>query len=113
MNALTGCTTSVSTGTSAHRQASYHLAFSRIASAAAGAWFGPRTSGRGVMSIEQRSRERRKRIVVHRAEDYEDAERWDLEFWQAMTPQERLSALVAIRRDVEKVRAARRRPDRC
>ena len=75
--------------------------------------FGPRTSGRGVMSIEQRSRERRKRIVVHRAEDYEDAERWDLEFWQAMTPQERLSALVAIRRDVEKVRAARRRPDRC
>lgn len=64
------------------------------------------------MSIEQRTRDRKARIVAHRAADYEDAERWDLEFWQAMTPQQRLSALVAIRRDVQKVRAAKRKAGR-
>jgi hypothetical protein len=58
------------------------------------------------MGLEQRTRARRVRIVAHRAADYADAEAWDLDFWLAMTPQERLSALVAIRRDVEKVRAA-------
>lgn len=46
-------------------------------------------------------------MVGHRATSWEDAERWDLEFWQSMTPEERLSALVAIRRDVELVEAGR------
>lgn len=46
-------------------------------------------------------------MVGHRARSWEDAERWDLEFWQSMTPEERLSALVAIRRDVELVEAGR------
>jgi hypothetical protein len=46
-------------------------------------------------------------MVTHRAAGWDDAETWDLEFWQRLTPQERLSALVAIRRDVEKVLAAR------
>jgi hypothetical protein len=59
------------------------------------------------MSIEERSRERQRRIVGHRATSWEDTERWDLEFWQSMTPEERLSALVAIRRDVEFVEAGR------
>ena len=59
------------------------------------------------MSIEERSRERRKRMVAHSATGYEDAEAWDLEFWQSLSPEERLSALVAIRRDVEVVEAAR------
>lgn len=59
------------------------------------------------MSIEERSRERRRRIVGHRARSWEDAERWDLEFWQSRSPEERLSALVAIRRDVELVEAGR------
>jgi hypothetical protein len=57
--------------------------------------------------MEERSRERRKRMVVHSATSFEDAEAWDLDFWQKMTPEERLSALVAIRRDVEVVEAAR------
>ena len=61
------------------------------------------------MSIEERSRERRRRMVGHRATSWEDAERWDLEFWQSVTPEERLSALVAIRRDVELVEAGRDR----
>lgn len=59
------------------------------------------------MSLEERSRERRKRMVTHVATSFEDAEAWDLDFWQSRTPEERLSALVAIRRDVEVVEAAR------
>jgi len=60
------------------------------------------------VGIEERSLERRKRIVVNRATSFEQAEGWDLDFWQEKTPEERLSALVAIRRDVEVVEAARR-----
>ena len=56
------------------------------------------------MSIADRSRERRARIVTHKATSFEDAERWDLEYWQSQTPGARLSALVAIHRDVEKLR---------
>jgi hypothetical protein len=47
-------------------------------------------------------------MVAHRATGVEDAEAWDLEFWQSQTPEERLSALVALRRDVELVQASRR-----
>ena len=60
------------------------------------------------MSIRQRARRRRARMVVHRAAGYEDADRWDLEFWQARTPQERLSALVDIHEDIAKVKDHRR-----
>lgn len=56
----------------------------------------------------QRAKERRGRIVTHRALNFDDAEQWDLEYWQSKTPQERLSALVDIRKDVEKVEQARR-----
>jgi hypothetical protein len=59
--------------------------------------------------IEQRSRRRRERLVAHRATDHQDAEEWDLEFWQSRTAEERLSALVAIRRDIEVVEASRSR----
>jgi hypothetical protein len=59
-------------------------------------------------SLEARSEERRRRLVGHRASSHADAEAWDLDFWQSRTPEERLSALVAIRRDVELVETARR-----
>ena len=59
------------------------------------------------MSIEERSLERRKRMVAHLATSFADAEAWLLDFLRKMTPEERLSALVAIRRDVEVVKAAR------
>lgn len=52
-----------------------------------------------------RGRLRRERIVAHRAKDHADAEAWDLEFWQSQGPEGRLSALVAIHRDVEAVAA--------
>jgi len=59
------------------------------------------------MGIKERSRIRRRRIVANLAANFEAAERWDLDFWQRQTPEERLSALIAIRRDVDKVMRAR------
>ncbi len=59
------------------------------------------------MSLKERAAARRKRIVAHRAADFKDAESWDLTYWQSQTPEQRLSALVAIRRDVVKVELAR------
>jgi len=45
-------------------------------------------------------------MVANRAADFEAAEAWDLDFWQSQTPQQRLSALVAIRRDILKIKDA-------
>jgi hypothetical protein len=61
------------------------------------------------MGIKERSAARAKRMVTHRAGNFREAYLWDLDYWQSKTPEERLSALVAIRRDVEKVRRARKR----
>jgi hypothetical protein len=55
------------------------------------------------MGIKDRSAKRRTRIVAHRAASFKEAEEWDLDFWQNQSPEQRLSALVAIRRDAEKV----------
>ena len=46
-------------------------------------------------------------MVAHRAASFEEAEAWDLDFWQSQSPEQRLSALVAIRRDVDKAMKAR------
>lgn len=48
----------------------------------------------------------------NKASSFEEAERWDLEFWQRRTPQERLSALAALERDVELAQKARASADR-
>ena len=56
------------------------------------------------MNIEKRAKERKKRIVAHVSHSFEEADRWDLEYWQSLSPASRLSALVAIRRDIEKVK---------
>ncbi|MFO7870435.1 MAG: hypothetical protein R6V03_03270 [Kiritimatiellia bacterium] len=54
-------------------------------------------------AMVQRAARRRDRMVTNVAENYEQDERWDLEFWQKAGPEGRLSALVAIREDMEKV----------
>ena len=64
------------------------------------------------MGIKERSSERQKRIVAHRAKNFEDAEKWDLDFWQNQTPEQRLSALMAIRRDITKVGQGRKRKNK-
>jgi hypothetical protein len=46
-------------------------------------------------------------METHRTTSFAEAETWDLDFWQRRTPEERLSALVAIHRDVALVEAAR------
>lgn len=58
-------------------------------------------------TLSERSRARRERLVGNRASTFAEAEEWDLAFWQGCSPQERLTAFVAIRRDVELVEAAR------
>jgi len=63
------------------------------------------------MDMQERSALRRQRMKSHRARDFADAERWDLWFWQQQSPEDRLSALVAIRRDVQKVEEARGRQE--
>ena len=61
------------------------------------------------MSIEERSNLRKKRIVAHLSQSLEEAERWDFEFWQSLSPASRLSALVAIRRDIDKVNKSKKK----
>ena len=53
--------------------------------------------------LERRAADRRRRMVAYRASGHDDAERWDLEFWQAQGPEARLSALPAIHQDVAAV----------
>ena len=60
------------------------------------------------MTLEERSALRRRLMKSHRAKDFADAERWDLLFWQELSPEERLSALVALRKDIEKVEDGKR-----
>jgi|GEM_PF-813134 len=59
------------------------------------------------MGLKERAAARRAKMVGHRAASFEEAEAWDLDFWQSQSPKERLSAFVAIRRDVDKVMKAR------
>lgn len=56
-----------------------------------------------MMTIEERARIRRQKITGHLSHGYAEADDWDLDFWLKQTPQERLSALVAIRNDIKKV----------
>jgi hypothetical protein len=46
-------------------------------------------------------------METHRTRSLVDAEAWDLDYWQRRSPEERLSALVAIHRDVALVRNAK------
>jgi hypothetical protein len=60
-----------------------------------------------VIDLEERSRRRRETMETHRTRSLAEAEAWDLDYWQRRTPEERLSALVSIHRDVELVEDAR------
>ncbi len=60
------------------------------------------------MSMKSRSAKRAKKIVAHLSANFDEAFLWDLNYWQSKTPEERLSALVAIRADVKKAQQARK-----
>ncbi len=57
--------------------------------------------------IAERARARKARMVCHRSHSHQEAEEWDLDFWQSVGPEQRLSALVALRNDLRKVEEAR------
>ncbi|NOZ95981.1 MAG: hypothetical protein GXP47_14775 [Acidobacteria bacterium] len=67
---------------------------------------------RDVQEILDRAAERRRRMVVHRATGFDDAEAWDLEYWQSRTPEERMEAFLALKRDVVIVLESRERDRR-
>ncbi len=56
------------------------------------------------MGARNRSISREKRIVANIATSFEEADQWDLEFWQTQTPEDRLAALMSIRDDIAKIR---------
>ena len=56
------------------------------------------------VKLQKRSVSRRRRIVAHRTKSFAEADAWDLEFWQSQTPEARLSALVAIREDIRRIK---------
>jgi hypothetical protein len=56
--------------------------------------------------LGERAVERRRRMTVHTARDWKDADDWDLAFWQSQGSEVRLSALVALRGDLAAVRGA-------
>ncbi len=58
-------------------------------------------------TLEERSAQRRQRMVTNRASSPEEAEAWDLDFWQDAGPEARLSALVVVREEVALVQTAR------
>jgi hypothetical protein len=60
-----------------------------------------------IKDIKKRAEIRKKNISAHVSNSFQEAEDWDLQFWQSQTPQQRLSALVAIRNDIRKVNPER------
>jgi len=60
------------------------------------------------MGLKERARERRKRIVAHVAHSHEEAEAWDLAYWQSLTSRQRMVALEALKQDAEKIKRGRR-----
>ena len=52
--------------------------------------------------MADRAAARKERITARRSHSFLEAEEWDLEYWQSVGPEERLSALVALRNDLEK-----------
>lgn len=61
-----------------------------------------------MINLQRRSEERKRRITGNRAAGHAEAELWDLMYWQSRTPEERLSALVQIHRDIQNIKKATR-----
>jgi len=61
--------------------------------------------------MKERARKRRARMVGHRAVSFQDADEWDLDFWQKAGAEARLSALVALRNEVEVIDVAKKSVD--
>jgi len=60
------------------------------------------------MGFKERTRQRRRRIVAHVAHSHEEAEAWDLAYWQSLTSRQRMAALESLKRDAETIKRGRR-----
>ncbi len=58
-------------------------------------------------NLESKKR-RLKKIVVHIAHSWEEGEKWDIEYWQKFSPQQRISAVESLRKELEAIRNARK-----
>lgn len=58
-------------------------------------------------TVAERAEARRRRLVANYAPSFAAADDRDLQYWQSLTPEERLTAWVALRRDVELVEESR------
>jgi SpoVK/Ycf46/Vps4 family AAA+-type ATPase len=70
----------------------------------------PKKEKKALSGLEWRAARRRKRMVSNIARNWEEAEEWDLKFWQSQTPEMRLSALVSLREDFEMIKGRKPRP---
>jgi len=59
------------------------------------------------MGFKERAEERRRRIVGHVAHSHEEAEEWDLAYWQGLTPRQRMAALETLKQDAKKIKRGR------
>jgi len=59
------------------------------------------------MGFKERAAKRRKRMVVHEAKNFAEAEESDLDFWLSFTPEERPSIhsamALAVQREMKKI----------
>ena len=49
--------------------------------------------------MAERRAKRIRRIVTNVAQSFEEAQEWDIEFWQSQTPEARINALEELRAD--------------
>jgi hypothetical protein len=57
-------------------------------------------------AFAERARQRRRRIVTNKAASFAEADAWDLDYWQSLTPEQRLEAFLVLRDDVRKAQEA-------
>lgn len=65
------------------------------------------SKAKSLKEIAARSRARKTRMATHKSHSFDEAETWDLEYWQAAGSEARLSALVALHNDYKKVEQGR------
>jgi len=49
-----------------------------------------------------------RKVIAHVARSWEEAEKWDIEYWQKFSPQKRISAVESLRREWEAIKNARK-----
>jgi hypothetical protein len=64
-----------------------------------------------ISELKARAKKRRASMVGNHSATHQEADDWDLEFWQTAGAEARLSALVALHKEADIVRRARKVAD--